>query len=650
MQKLEYVPALDGLRGVLVMAIFFFHVGYPWASGAVLSLSVFFTLSGFLITRVLLDQCLSTGTVGLLRFYAGRLRRLLPAALLCVAFILVLSATALGSTPRSVRGDALATLGYFANWHFLFAGNTYAALFEHPSPFLHFWSLAVEEQFYFLFPLLVLLVARLTRVRRRTRINLRIALLIGVGISLVATLVAATAGDYEFVYYSTISRAGELLIGGVAATFIGVGRLVNAPPRAWPTALGVGALVGIGTLFSVTSPTSIWINYGGLTAFSLASVALIIGLLPRGPLSSLFAFEPLRQLGRISYGAYLYHWPIILWLSPERTGLDGDGLVLVQALTTLALATASFVFVEQPIRRGALRQWKGAIAVPATIAVLLVAVLVSTAGARPGLAELAADPATRVPAADTLGSAAEQKPVRVLVVGDSVALTLTAGLSTTEKEHGLAIWNQGQLGCSLERRGDPVIGGQLQVRADNCDWQDRFPALVDDIEPEVVVLLFGGWDVLDYHLDGRFLPLGSPERDTYILSELDTLADLLAARGARLVLLTVPYFSRPSVDTQTIWTEFQPWRVDHLNALFRQWAASDGDRTSLIDLNRQVSPEGRFADTIDGILIRDDGVHFTASGGEWVSRWLEPKLRRIGLQQRRDFEARLPSFDPGATP
>ena len=175
---MEYVPALDGLRGLLVMAIFFFHVGYPWASGAVLSLSVFFTLSGFLITRVLLDQGLATGTIDLARFYSGRLRRLLPAALLCVAFILLLSATALGSVPQSVRGDALATLGYFANWHFLFTGHSYATLFQHPSPFLHFWSLAVEEQFYFVFPLLVLFVARMTRVRPHIRINLRVALLI----------------------------------------------------------------------------------------------------------------------------------------------------------------------------------------------------------------------------------------------------------------------------------------------------------------------------------------------------------------------------------------------------------------------------------------------------------------------------------------
>ncbi|MCJ7436980.1 MAG: acyltransferase family protein [Acidimicrobiia bacterium] len=624
------MPALDGIRGLLVMAIFFFHVGYPWASGGFLAVSVFFTLSGFLITRVLLDRCLANGTVDLGQFYSGRLRRLLPAGLLCIAFILVLSATALGSVPDTVRGDALATLGYFANWHFLFTGHSYAQLFEAPSPFLHFWSLAIEEQFYFVFPLLVLFVGHATRRRQRVRSNLRVTLLVGVGISLAATFVAATAGNYDFVYYSTISRAGELLIGGVVATSISVGRLVNAPPRRWATALGVGALACIAALFSNTSPTSTWINYGGLTAFSLASVALIISVLPRGPLASLLAFEPLRQLGRVSYGAYLFHWPIILWLTPERTGLDGIGLVLVQAGMTLALAVASFVLIEQPIRRGrVLRPRQARIMAPLAVAGLAVAALTVTAlmphpataidfeAAQRQLEQRGVRAPSPQPAADT--------PPRVGFFGDSTALIQTLGMGNWARSSGdvTLVGGEAALGCGLLRGGtvrNPFDGRITPSRSDCGDWADGWTRSIDTEQPDIAVIEVGIFDVADHQFpgDATWRAPGDPVFDAHVEAEMLAALDLFTARGVNVVWLTVPRSDFNVGGPNVAAPDNADARVARFNEILRSVARQRPD-LAIVDLAEWLSrqPGGELDPS-----LRPDGTHFSLEGAERVAPWL----------------------------
>jgi hypothetical protein len=277
--------------------------------------------------------------------------------------------------------------------------------------------------------------------------------------------------------------------------------------------------------------------------------------------------------------------------------------------------------------------------VPVAAGLVAGAFVLSTVNARPSLADLAADRSTRAPSADERQPRSSQDgpPVRVLTVGDSVGFTLSLGLQQTGPSDGLAVWNYSELGCSLERDGDPVLGGELQVGSRHCAWHERWPALLDQAQPDVVVALFGAWDVLDYSVQGHLMPVGSPERDAYFLSELDAAADLLTSRGSKLILLTVPYFSRPEVDTATIWTEFQPWRVDHINALYRAWVKDNPDRGTLIDLNRRVSPGGQFADTIDGVQVRGDGVHFTAAGAVWVTEWLNPQLERLGLLNRAEL-------------
>jgi len=211
--RLRHEPALDGLRGLAVVAVVLFHAGWSHAVGGFLGVSTFFTLSGYLITSLLLAERERTGRIDLPSFWARRARRLLPAAITTLLGVSLLAATL--ATPEqlaTLRGDVLSALGYVANWRFLLAGRSYGDLFAAPSPVLHFWSLAIEEQLYVAFPIVVLL----TPARR-------LAAVLGVLIagSVLSSVVLFDAGGAnDAVYYGTFTRAAELLVGGLLAVAV----------------------------------------------------------------------------------------------------------------------------------------------------------------------------------------------------------------------------------------------------------------------------------------------------------------------------------------------------------------------------------------------------------------------------------------------
>jgi peptidoglycan/LPS O-acetylase OafA/YrhL len=623
-----------------VLGVLFYHSGESWLPGGFLGVDAFFVLSGFLITSLLVDERIRTGGIAFAKFWIRRARRLLPALFLLFLGVAVYAATVAAPTDLSrIRADGFASLGYIANWRFVFSGQSYFDQFAVPSPLRHLWSLAIEEQFYFIWPVVVFAVMRGRRAVLGRLLAVTVVLIVA-SAGLMAILYSP-GSDPSRVYYGTDTRAQSMLIGAVVAILFAVRGVAH--DRGASVALRVAGVLGAAyTLWawSALDERSEWLYRGGYAVGAIAVAAVIAAMIqPRtGALGKGLSLRPIRWIGAISYGLYLWHWPLFLVLTESRTGLDGVALLAVRFATTFAIAAASYYLVEQPIRHGALPRWRGAFAVPLAAGLVAGAFVFSTVDARPSLADLAADRSTRAPSATELErSTAEEPPVRVLTVGDSVAFALSLGLQQTGPSDGLAVWNYGELGCSLERDGDPVLGGEIQVGSGHCAWSDRWPALLDQVQPDVVVALFGAWDVLDYSVQGRLMPVGTPERDALFLSELDVAADLLISRGSKLVLLTVPYFSRPEADTAAIWTEFQPWRVDHINALYRQWVRDNPDRGTLIDLNRWVSPGGQFADIIDGIQVRGDGVHFTAAGAVWVSEWLNPQLERIGLRHRTEL-------------
>ena len=336
------IDALDGLRAVAVVAVLLFHLDLAWMPGGFLGVSLFFTLSGFLITRLLLDEVDRTGRVALRTFWARRLRRLSPAALVVLAVVAIMSLWGVFEGAR-LRGDLGASLGYVANWRFATAQSTYAELFTStPSPVIHFWSLAIEEQFYLFFPVLFVVLSR------------RHALLLpGLSVLTVASVVASLSTDSRNLgYYGTHVRAAELLIGCVLAVIIArrepsERRLVASTST---STVGGVALAVLLVAMAVVSPSDAWLYRGGLAAVALVSAAVVLAVSRGGPIAWLFARRPMVMLGRASYSVYLVHWPVIVAMTPDRMGFDGWPLDVVRIVTSVLLGFVSYGIVENPIR------------------------------------------------------------------------------------------------------------------------------------------------------------------------------------------------------------------------------------------------------------------------------------------------------------
>lgn len=339
-----------------MLAVLLFHQGFSWASGGYLGVSTFFTLSGFLITSLLLWEHRTTGRIALTQFWGRRIRRLLPALVVAFAGIAVFGRfAATTAQARSIGEDGPWAIFYLANWRFVVDGNSYADLFssDETSPLLHLWSLAIEEQFYLVFPLVMVAVLAVLGARRRTVLLALGAAALG---SVIATgLLIANGASESRIYYGTDTRAFELLIGAVLAVAIEA-RLQDgslARSKAWIRRTGpaVGALMV--TLWVVLSKSTSWLYDGGFVLYALLTVAVVYTAVHSGPLQRILEWRPLVRLGHISYGLYLVHWPIYLWLNPARTGLDGWLLFGLRAAVSIAAATLSYLLVEQPIRRQA---------------------------------------------------------------------------------------------------------------------------------------------------------------------------------------------------------------------------------------------------------------------------------------------------------
>ena len=400
----RYLPALDGLRGLAMVAVLLYHLDFSWASGFYLSIDLFFVLSGFLITSLLLEEWALTGRLSLGGFYARRARRLLPAlflALTLIALYVVLDGRfgPPGSTAlidlSQLRGDALATLFYVANWHAIFANESYWAQYAAQSPLKHTWTLAIEEQFYLVWPpilLGLLLVARKFGGHWRR---------LGVGVAVVGTVASATvmsvlfrAPDPSRVYYGTDSRAFDLF-AGIAVAMVAAGRPQPGPRgRRALHVVGPLAAVALAAFWALSAQPGTggqartWMYHGGfLVCAGLAGLVIAdVRQVHRDLLGRALSFPPLVWLGMISYGLYLFHWPVIIFLTTERTGLSGLGLTAARIGVTLALAAASFYLVEKPLRRAKLTGWRRVALGPAAAITTAVIIVMATlpAVAAPG--------------------------------------------------------------------------------------------------------------------------------------------------------------------------------------------------------------------------------------------------------------------------
>jgi peptidoglycan/LPS O-acetylase OafA/YrhL len=361
----RYMPGLDGLRAIAVIGVILYHLKFGWAEGGLLGVGVFFTLSGYLITDILLNQ-VKEGGIRLKSFWLARARRLLPGLFLMLTVVMAWVTLIGPHQPPDFRTAALTAAGYFNNWWLIFHDVSYFARFAPPSPLNHLWSLSVEEQFYIVWPFLLMVGLRLVPELKGTggtRPRLALATLIAALASgiLMAVLYSPSL-DPSRVYYGTDTRALELLVGAALAMVWPSRRLhARIAPQARRLIEGAGVLglAAIGLMFWQTSEFSPFLYRGGFALLALASMLAVASLAhPASRLGPIVGCKPMRWIGERSYGIYLWTLPIVVLTTPE--GAQGANLAraIFQVAAILAIAELSWRYVEDPIRHGALgRLW-----------------------------------------------------------------------------------------------------------------------------------------------------------------------------------------------------------------------------------------------------------------------------------------------------
>lgn len=516
---LPHLPALDGVRGFAVLGVLLFHGGFSWAKGGFLGVSTFFTLSGFLITNLLVRERERSGSLDLLRFWGRRLRRLMPAALVTIGLIGVVW-WRIGTPEQlaTLRGDMLASLGYVANWRLWSSGVSYGSLFSEPTPFQHFWSLAIEEQFYVVFPIVVLVVMKLGGRRLLTTCC---ALAAAASIALMWWQRA----DFDRVYYGTDTRVAELLFGVLLALWWSKQtRNTSTTTKTEPLfdVAGVVATLAIVVAWVTVHESSIGLAQGGLPLYAAASTVLIYCATRAGLLARAFSLSSLRWAGLLSYGLYLYHWPIFLLLSEERTGLSLGPLFLLRMAVTLAAALLSYFLLEMPIRRKTLLSSSKSASYAALTSigiVILCAFAVSTS-----------TPQSTIPYANmkvgSLGTttvslsppvpATSQTAKTVWIIGDSAAVDEAPALASAFEAAGSSTFVFG-------------AGPGFGLTNPDINWRKDWSEVIAENRPELVALMFGSWDLSYIRANGE-------EAYAKVVDEAVT---LLTSNGIRVMLLPV---------------------------------------------------------------------------------------------------------------
>ena len=625
---LAHQPALDGIRALAVIAVMLFHAGLGWTHAGFLGVDVFLVLSGFLITLLLLREISSTRRIDVRAFWLRRARRLLPALVLVLIAVACFGAfVATDEEALGLRGDLFGSLFYVQNWRLVLSGQPYFAQFGSPSPLRHMWSLAIEEQWYLVWPLAFLGIVRVTR--GRTRVIAAVIAALALTSAALMMLLYTPGGDALRIYYGTDTRAQALLLGALLA--VGFSVRTTEWTRAWRLAFqtaGVAGLVFVAGVVGTKSETWPRLYRGGFTLIAIASGAIIAGAMVRGPLRRVLSLPPLPAIGRISYGLYLWHWPIYVWLSPDRTGRSGNTLLALRLALTLVVAIASYVLVELPIREQRFRVVRNRIIwVPTVLALTSVALfgLTASGAAARTRPNIFAELRRRLNAPPLPGA------VRVLVAGDSIAFTLVTAKIDDRDER--LVWNRGVtiIGCGIVT-GTPSSRGVAGTSQDHCaEWADRYAAGVKKYRPQVATLLLGGWELFDRTVNGQHLRVGTPAMEQYLRTQLERAREILTAGGASLALLTTPCLSVAKRDLGA-WGETEradPDRIRWLNQVWARYATDHPDDVHLLDLAAIACPHGKFGATIDGVTMRTDGEHFTPEGARVVWRWLAPQLNRI---------------------
>jgi peptidoglycan/LPS O-acetylase OafA/YrhL len=604
---MAHIPSLDGLRGLAVIGVLLFHAGY--LTGGFLGVDLFFALSGFLITRLLVREADRTRTIDLIGFWGRRFRRLLPAVLVLLVAVM-LWARWFGSPDQwaTTLNDGPWAQFYLANWHQIGSDRGYWESFADPPLLGHLWSLAIEEQFYVVWPLVAALVWRFTR---RGHDVLLAVCLGGAALSFAVMLALFDGGDPTRVYMGTDTRASSILIGAALGTRPAVA-WVNRAVQARPHIVDLVMVVAIGIIatmwITIDGASSAMLFRGGLLVHSgLAAIVVAFAAVRLGWVTRLLGTAVLQWFGRLSYSLYLWHWPVYAVLNTRRTGLDGLELLAVRVAVSIAFALASYHLVEVPLRRkaswthGSAGRWAfvGAMGAVAMLWVITPAPVTEVARFDPGsITAPSLPPGTTSPDASTTSPTVPQPlPVArtVLWDGDSLAYDEAPAVVAALQAAGVTVVDISNVGQRLT----PYDDGRDPLERFN----EGFDAAPANQPVDLVVHQLTVWDA-------------SADPASQLVA-LENLAALTAARGARLVLVTAP----------VVTPELAAPRTDDLVASARRLADASDGQVVVLDQSGVLGDE--FVEDLDGDGVperKPDGVHVCPSGAARVAAWLVQEL------------------------
>ena len=358
-KKIKYLPSIDSLRAIAVIAVIIYHIDANYLPGGFLGVDLFFVLSGYLISSLIIKEYKNTGTVNLYNFYVRRARRLLPAVYFMITVILIIITLFNGVLLKKSYLDALFGYIYSSNWWYIFHKLDYFDSFGSQSPFKHLWSLAIEEQFYMFFPLIFLIFNRKSKANNgnnKLNKNFIYVVLSLILVSLIAHILLFDINNINRIYFGTDTRAFSLLVGVVGAILYPMDKLSERTTKKDNITYSIVSLVSILVLIGImitTSEYTTWLYRGGFLLVAIIGLIIIISSGRQYTImSKLLSFKPFVFIGKISYSLYLWHFPILVVTTPvSEIGNPNLFYVTLRIILIFLVATGSYMFVETPIRK-----------------------------------------------------------------------------------------------------------------------------------------------------------------------------------------------------------------------------------------------------------------------------------------------------------
>jgi peptidoglycan/LPS O-acetylase OafA/YrhL len=657
--RMGYQPALDGLRALSVIAVILYHAGIHWIPGGFIGVEVFFVVSGFLITSLLIDEQHVSGSVSLKQFWIRRARRLLPALFTMLVVALVAVTFFAKDSAPDFRRDVGPALGYFSNWwQIYFVDTPYFAANSLPM-LRHLWSLAVEEQWYVLWPIVFVFVLGNKRVPRWISSVVIGLLAAGVMVGTALAFIADNETRINFLYLSTLTRSSGLLLGAaLACAWRPWKKAVTkfAKTRSFVSdALALAAFAVLGYIAAFIHAADERLYVGGLAAATVASAVIIAVVVRSGNslVKKVLSIPLLVEIGRRSYGLYLWHWPIFVVTSARLSSTR-----LAYALTaTVIVNEFVYQFIEVPTRKGAIGNWlrqrqqlsamrrRLPVVLSAVVAALVGVSSVQLSGIQArdvsvdtGNADVVFVVPTSVPGSVTTlantpvtSTTLAKLPRRLLIVGDSqahaIAINKPSGIEKT-----FSITDGSIDGCGVYDRGVGIGGatGKFRRNFANCSgFETKWSKAAATSRADVALVVIGAWEVMDLQINSFLFKLNTVPADTIFKTQLQRGIDALRKQNIAVALLEVACM-RP-VESKGGPVPPLPQRGDdsrtgHLNALMREVAAPENDGVYFVSGPKEWCTDPKVANSLS---YRWDGVHVYKPGAKLILESIAPTLLQI---------------------